>query len=198
MSENDALPDRVQAAGPAEAGWEPPDWTDVFRRHRRRQLATMAAFVLLVSVTPVQWWTGIDRSVDWSYWAVLVTMLILVGEAIHSRVSAAGRATWEHDTRRKVRVEHALRYHVSIGTADRPLVTERAQAIRTMSNLALVGWPLLAVVVAAPILDLAKIPDFLVVPVVVTCLLLLARSVRRGRWARRWLADPLPREPAAR
>ena len=184
----------AQAEPAADVGWEPTDWTDVLRRQRRQQFAIGAALFLLVSVQPVQWLTGIDRSVDWSYWLVLATMLILLGEAIHSRVSEDGRASWERDIRRKVRIEHALRHHVSLGAADRALVTERAQAIRTMSKVALVGWPMLAVVVAAPILDLAKIPDLLVVPVIVACLLLLARSVRRGRWARRWLADPVPRD----
>ena len=129
---------------------------------------------------------------DWSYWLVLATMLILLGEAIHSRVSEGGRASWERDTRRKVRIEHALRHHVSIGAADRALVTERAQAIRTMSMVALVGWPMLAVVAAAPILDLSKIPDLLVVPVMVARLLLLARS-----GAGRTLGTPLAGRPAA-
>ena len=194
MSENHASPGRVEAGGAAEVGWEPPDWTDVLRRQRRQQFAIGAALFLLVSVEPVQWLTGIDRSVDWSYWLVLATMLILLGEAIQSRVSEEGRANWERDTRRKVRVKHALRHHVSIGAADRALVTERAQAIRTLSKVALVGWPLLAVLVAGTILDVSRLPAFTVVPVVVACLLLLARSVRRGRLARRWLADPLPRD----
>lgn len=197
MGEDDALAGRVQADGPAEGGWEPPDWNDVLRRHRRLQSAAVAGMVLLFSVTPVLWWTGVDRSVGWGYWIALVAMLLLSGETIQSRVSADGRANWERDTRRKVRIEHALRHHVSIGAADRALVTERARSIRTLSNVALAGWPFLAVVGAAPILDLATVPDLLVVPVVVACLFLLARSVWRGRLARRWLADPLPRESAA-
>jgi hypothetical protein len=52
---------------------------------------------------------------------------------------------------------------------------------------------LLGVVFVAGVLD-DHVTASLAVPVVLLCLLLVGRAVRRARLARRWLADPLPRD----
>jgi hypothetical protein len=132
------------------------------------------------------------------YWLWLLITVIYVGEAVQSRVSAAGRAQWERETRRHVRISHALRHHVGIGAADRALVTERARTMNTWSKVAFVGWPLLAVALVAGLLDAGDPPASLIGLVIAVCLLLVARAVRRARLARRWLADPTPRDERPR
>lgn len=179
----------------ADVGWEPADWTDVLRRKRRSQLAGTATMVLLFFVvTPLLRWTVTDRPLGWTYWLYVVVTLIIVGETVHSWVSAEGRASWERDARQQVRVEHAWRHHVGIGAEDRARVTERARAVNTVSKVAFVGWPLLAGVLVAGILQDPELPTWPAVPVIAAGLLLVARSVRRRGRARRWLADPLPRD----
>lgn len=192
------VPDEAPAVRGAEAGWEPRDWAGVLRRHRRRQLAGPAVMVLLIFVvTPLLRWTVLDPTFGWTYWLMVVVTLIMVGETVESRVSTQARASWEREARQQVRVEHAWRHHVSIGAEDRACVTERAGAVATVSMVAFVGWPLLAGVLGAALLQgHLDLPAAFVVPVVAACLLLVGRSVRRRRTARRWLADPLPRDPA--
>ena len=147
-------------------------------------------------MTPLLRWTVLDPTFGWSYWLGVVVTLIIVGETVESRVSTEARASWERDARQQVRVERAWRHHVGIGAEDRARVTERARAVDTVSKVAFVGWPLLAGVLVAGILQDPELPTWPAVPVIAACLLLVARSVRRRGRARRWLADPLPREPA--
>jgi hypothetical protein len=185
----------AQAERAAEGGWEPADWSACLRSRRRRQLATVVGLVLLVGVVaPVLRLIVLGRPPSLSYWFWVSFTLIFVVETVYSFVSASGRVQWERETRRNVRVSHALRHHVGIGAADRALVTERAQSIDTWSKVAFVGWPLVAVVFVAGMLDDQGPTMPLVVPVVLACILLVARAVRRARRARRWLAHPLPRD----
>jgi hypothetical protein len=196
--------DRPQAAAdPAESdhaadiGWEPPEWAAVLRSRRRRQTAVAAGMVALFGVVhPVLRLVVQDRPLGLMYWVWLLIAVICVVEAVLSRVTAEGRAEWERDTRRDVRISHALRHHVGIGAADRSLVTERARTMNTWSQVAFVGWPLLAVVFVGRSLEVDAL-TFLIVPVIVLCLLLVARAAQRFRRARRWLADPLPRDEHA-
>jgi hypothetical protein len=113
---------------------------------------------------------------------------------------------WEDEARQEVRIEHALRHHVSIGAADRQLVTEQAATIRRWAVVSLVGWPLLLTVLVAPLLASADVPPPAKIGFGLIAGLLCAAIVReqwrRVRRARRWLAEPLPRprpdDPPAR
>jgi hypothetical protein len=196
VTEDDVQPVRDEAPVDrgADVGWEPPDWTDVLRRQRRLQLVGPATMVLLIFVvTPLLRWTVLDPTFGWSYWLGVAVTLIIVGETVESYVSTEARASWEQDTRKKVRVEHALRHHTSIGAADRALVTDRARAMYLWARVGFVGWPFLGVALVGRMLEV-RLPSSLAVPVVVVCLLLVGRAVRKARLARRWLADPLPRD----
>lgn len=178
-----------------EIGWESPDWAAVLRRHRRRQAAVGAGMVAFICVVvPLVRLVVQDRPLSLMYWLWLLITIIYVGEAISSRVTADGRAQWERETRQKVRISHAIRHHVGIGVRDRSLVTERARSIATWSKVAFVGWPLLAAALVARRLEVGDLPASLILLVSVVCLLLVARAVHRARQARRWLADPLPRD----
>ena len=185
--------DPAQAGPASDAGWEPADWRDRLRRRRCRQLATAIGLVVLIGVVAPLLRVTLDRPPSVTYWIWAFLTLVYVVEAAYSWISPAGRARWEQETREQVRVSHALRHHVGIGTADRALVTERARTMNTWSKVAFVGWPLLGVVFVAGILD-DRVPASLAVPVVLLCLLLVGRAVRKARLARRWLADPLPRD----
>jgi hypothetical protein len=129
-----------------------------------------------------------------SDWLIASCLVIAAVETVHSFVGAAGREKWERETRERVRVWHALRHHVGIGATDRALVTDRARHMATWSKVAFVGWPLLAVFFVGGYLDDQGPTLPLVVPVVIACMLMVARAVRQARLARRWLADPLPRD----
>ncbi len=97
-----------------------------------------------------------------------------------------------------MRVEHALRHHVSIGAADRELVTERAESIDTWAEAHFVGWPVLAAVVLLAagnddsLAQLEKWPWF--VGLLAVCAWFFWDTRRRLQWALRWLDDPLPRD----
>ena len=189
------VPAEAPADPAAEVGWEPSDWSACLRRQRRKQLATVVGLVLLVGVVaPLLRLMVLGRPPSLTYWFWMSFTLLYVASAVHSYASATGRASWEQETRQSVRVSHALRHHVGIGAADRRPVTERAKSIDTWSKVAFVGWPLVAVVFVAGMLDGQGPTMPLVVPVVIACILLVARAVHRSRLARRWLADPLPRE----
>jgi hypothetical protein len=187
----------VWAAARAGAGWEPADWEVLLRRRRRRQLLDIGFLVALVLVAaPVVRWVR-DRPPNGTYWVWVVLTLVLVGRFLWSRFTADGRYQWDVETRREIRIEHALREHVSIGHEGRGLVTERAELIRTWSWVAFVGLPVLGVAVLAGIestdgLSLAQELAWGAVVIVVCAGLLLLRR-RRYRLAVRWLADPLPR-----
>lgn len=194
---DDRLPDVAAAASAepaAEVGWEPADWSACLRRERRRQLAAAIGLVVFVGVVgPVVGFTVLDWSPDLGYLLPVAISLIFAAETVISFVSATDRARWERETREEVRIRHALRHHTGIGAANRALVTERARAKVTVSKVAFVGWPLLAVVLIGRSLEVADPPASLIGLVTAACLLLVARAVQRFRRARRWLADPLPR-----
>lgn len=193
----EAAVDRAEGDHAADVGWEPQDWAAVLRRHRHRQTAVAAGMVALFGVViPLLVLVVQDRSLGLMYWVWLLITVAHVGEDVLSRVTADGRAQWERETRERVRIWHALRHHVGIGATDRALVTDRARHLATWSKVAFVGWPLLGVVFVAGMLD-DHVPASLAVPVVLLCLLLVGRAVRRARLARRWLADPLPRDDQA-
>lgn len=186
--------DQAQAERAADVGWEPADWSACLRRERRKQLATVIGLVVFVGVVlPVLGLVVLDRPPSLSYWFWGAFTLIFVAETAYSFASAAGRVQWERETRQAVRVRHALRHHRGIGAADRALVTERARSLATGSKVASVGWPLLALLLVVGILE-GRDPRAFLIVLVVACLLLVARAVRRARLARRWLADPLPRD----
>jgi len=174
---------------PLEHAWEPPaGWAAVLRRDRRLQVALLAACVLTV-VTAVIVREDVGSAVLPSL-AVSALAVRLTAPLVHAR----SRAAWEADVRRRTRIEHALRRHESVGSDFHETVTERAEEIDALSRGSWIGWPVTAVtgVLLASLADEAR---FHVLGGVLTivALALLVRSQRRGRWARRWLADPLPR-----
>lgn len=183
----------------AAAGWEPPDWGAVLRRRRLRQWGG-AAFLLLIAVAVaplVRLLLDEPARVSWNW---LTFAIIAAGFASWSQFPARGRAAWEKEARREVRIGHALRHHASIGAAGRSLVTERAEKIDTLSGASLMGWPLLTALFVVPLVMVADDPATrigvgLVGLVVGTAL--VRRNRRRVRWARRWLADPLPRRSSS-
>jgi hypothetical protein len=177
----------------ADIGWEPSDWSACLRRLRRTQLATVIGLVVLAGGLPVLWFAVLDQRPSLTYWFWASFTLVFVAENTSSLVSATGRVRWERETRQAVRTRHALRHHTSIGAADRALVTARARTVHTWAKVAFVAWPLLGIVLVAGMLD-DQVPASLGVPLVLLCLLLVGRAVRRSRLARRWLADPLPRD----
>ena len=178
----------VPARPAGDVGWEPSDWSACFRREHHKQLALAIGLVVVAGAVLL---TGPPGLSDWLTTACL---LIVAVETVYSFVSAEGREKWERETRQTVRVRHALRHHSSIGAADRALVTDRARHTATWSTVAFVGWPLLAVALVGRGLEVADPPTSLMVLGIVACLLLVARAVQRLRRARRWLADPLPRD----
>ena len=183
----------AQAESAEEGGWEPTDWSACLRRARRKQLALVGGMVLLFwVVSPVHQLTVDDRPLGLMHWVWAFLGLLYVVEMVISFVSETDRLRWEQETRQAVRITHALRHHTSIGFADRALVTDRAKAMALWARVGFVGWPLLGAFFIAGILD-DHLPASLTVPVVLLCLLLVGRAVRKARLARRWLADPLPR-----
>lgn len=178
--------DQAPAERLGEAGWEPSDWSACLRHEQHKQLAMAISLVVLAGALLLTGPPGV------SDWLTAACLLIIAVETVYSVVSAERREQWERETRERVRVWHALRHHVGIGATDRPLVTDRARHLATWSKVAFVGWPLLGVVFVVGMLD-DHVPASLAVPVVLLCLLLVGRAVRRARLARRWLADPLPR-----
>lgn len=182
------VPAGDQAAPAAEVGWEPSDWSACLRREQHKRLAMAIGLVALAGALLLTGPPGL------SDWLVAFCLLLVAVETAHSFVAAGAREKWERETRQSVRVRHALRHHSSIGTADRALVTDRARHMATWSMVAFVGWPLLATVLVGRGLEVADRPTSLIVLVIVACFLLVARAAQRFRHARRWLADPLPRD----
>jgi hypothetical protein len=193
------VPAEAQAERQAEVAWEPTDWAVVFRRRRLRQVLVAAALLAVVAAGPFVRIAMDEPPFRATWWLYLAVMIAYCGETAWRTLSARGRAEWEETTRQEIRVEHALRHHVSIGEKDRAAVTKRADELNRNSRVAVIGYPLLALVSIAALVELDS-PTVLMVVVtataVVVCGLLLTRSLRRRRWGTRWLADPLPREPA--
>jgi hypothetical protein len=187
----------AQAQRAPDVGWEPDDWAPVLRARRRGDLLVLVALVLGTVTSLVVRLVVRDRPLAVETWFWLVAVLVYVAVMVRAHATSAGRSEWLEETRRDVRVDHALRHHVSIGAADRAAVSKRAEELDRNAGVAVVGYPLLALVAVATLAEL----DFPTVPKVVAtaaavavCGLLLTRSLRRGRWGTRWLADPLPRD----
>ncbi|MFP5370079.1 MAG: hypothetical protein ACLGI3_04940, partial [Actinomycetes bacterium] len=147
-------PRPAMAAAPADraadVSWEPVDWDATLRERRRaewRDVVLMLAVFLVV--LPVLQVAVFDDPLRAWHWVWFAWALVLTAHAIRSHFTVRGRERWELQTRQEVRVEHALRFHVSIGAADRDLVTGRADEIDSWAPAHFVGWPLAAVVVAA-------------------------------------------------
>ena len=186
----------------ADVGWEPPDKANILRRRRRNSLVFVALTVLVtVVVLPLVRVLVLERPMRWTSFVWAAWALLLGANTWWLHVTDRGRALWERETLQELRVEHALRHHVSIGAANREAVTVRAQRLDAYSGLAVFGYPVLVVVVAAVAVEADPSPIELTAVVGLAVLvfgLLLLRSLRRGRMGTRWLADPLPRdeEPA--
>lgn len=185
----------------SDGAWEPPDKARILRRRRRSSLAFVALLILLVVlVFPLFQVLVLERPIRWTTWVWAAWALLLGWQTWRSHFTARGRAEWERATIEELRVEHALRHHVSIGAEERPLVTARAQRLDAYSGLAVFGYPVLVVVAAAFVVEAdaspAQVTTAVCLAVVVFGLLLL-RSLRRGRMGTRWLADPLPRDEEA-
>ena len=198
---DDRLP-RLEARAQAEHGWEPDDWAAILRRRRRLDWLSAGGLVLAAVLFPIVRLV-LDRSLDLSFWVFLAIVLINAWETWQRHRTEEGRVRWERETGQKVRLGHALREHVSIGRDERDVVTARARAINRWAPAHVVGWPLLAVLTLVGIdADGGQYRDARLVfgvGVSLLCAILVFRAATRVRRARRWLADPLPRDdsPAA-
>jgi hypothetical protein len=125
-----------------------------------------------------------------------VVVLVLAAGSLRPLRTSAGRAAWNERTGRLVRVEAALRDHVSIGEDERDEVTAVAQHRRQLAGPAWFGYPLLVLFVAYLLFDSDAISPLVAwvgtAAAVVLCGLGLLRSHRRDVEAKRWLAEPLP------
>ncbi len=181
----------------AEVGWEPPDWDATLRKRRRAEWRQIGFVIAVVGLLPFVEALALDRPLRVWSWFALAMGLLWAAQVWWLHFTVRGRARWEPPTRRDVRVEHALRHHVSIGAADRELVTERAESIDTWAWAHFVGWPVLAAVALLVANDdslrgLEKWP--LSLGVLAVCAWYFWDTRRRLQWALRWLDDPLPRD----
>jgi hypothetical protein len=187
---------RAWAGAPSErateVGWEPADWDAVLRRRRRAQWSQAGVLLLLAVVIGPLVRFLMDRPTRVS-WVWLGLALVVAGVAWWSQFTRRGRAAWLEEAGQEIRIEHALRHHVSIGAADRELVTARAEKIARWAWAALIGWPLLVALCATILVisadGIAARIAFGLVGVLV-CGGLVRAERRRMRWAQRWLADP--------
>ena len=181
----------------ADIGWAPPDWDAALREQRRAEWHSVGLVLVGTGVVlPLLRILVHDRPLTAWYLIFIGGALALAVLTWRSRSSAERRERWDRQTRQAIRVEHALRSHVSIGAADRELVTERAEEIDSWALAHFVGWPLAAVVVvAATVSDptLTAADQMLAWLFALFCVVQLLLACRRVREARRWLDDPLPR-----
>lgn len=188
----------VEAAAADRAtdlGWEPADWDAMLRKRRRDFVADTWLFIALLWGAPFAGAALENRPPRLVVLVVVALWTSLLLYQLHRTSTPSGRRQWAETTKEEIRVERALRHHVSIGAADREFVTERADAIDSWAPAHFVGWPLLAVLAIAAIVDPTvsgsdRIVFWLFVLFSVVQLLLACRRVRE---ARRWLDDPLPR-----
>ena len=108
--------------------------------------------------------------------------------------NAGAQRDWEDTAREEIRIRHALRHHADVGSEFREIVTDRADRIASRLTVALVAWLLLAVCASGlavlhgdPLVRIGALAG----GVLAACA--LVSFYRRGRWAVRWLDDPLPR-----
>lgn len=182
--------------------WEPADWAAVLRRRRlsvaggaAALVAGVAALVVLLSVLH----SAPPTIAAW----VLVAVAVVLALAILAPLLTAGRrARWEERQRWAVLADHALAAHVSIGADARDAVSERARTRISLAGAAVVGYPLLLLLVAFLLWNDGDLPGLAVLAgvliAVVLCGWALVASRRRAAEARRWLADPRPPEPPRR
>lgn len=129
-------------------------------------------------------------------WVLLGVVVVLVAVYLWPLRSAAARTVWADRGRRQGRIDAALHDHVSIGREERDEVTAQAEARRSLTTAAYLGYPLLVVFVAFLLFNadavtgVAALLGTLVA--LALCGLALLRSRRRAAEARRWLDDPLP------
>ena len=150
-----------------------------------------AAFVVVLSLVARAWPTVYA-------WVLFAVVLVLAAAFLWPLRNAAGRAAWDERTRRLIRVDLALREHVSLGEDERDDVTAAAQHRRQLAGPAWFGYPLLALFVAYLLFNSQAVSALVAgvgtLAAVVLCGLALLRSHRRDVEAKRWLAEPLPPE----
>jgi MFS family permease len=187
------LPGDVEAEQPAG-----PEAVDALVRRRRRALVVMSLGLVAVVAIFLAALSVVEQAPPTLFaWILLGLVVVLAVGSLWPLRGAESRARWDERTRRLVRVETALRQHVSIGEEDRDAVTAAAQGRRSMAGAAWFGYPLLAVFVAFLLFNSTlPWPAALVFTLlaVVLCALGLLHARRRDREARRWLAEPLPPE----
>jgi hypothetical protein len=192
-------PGDVRAEPPApvpEA--EEPDWAALVRRRRRALVGTWlgitgayAALMVILSLTAGAWPTRYA-------WALLVVLLIGLVVSLWPLLSGARRARWTDRALDAVRIEHALQRHVSVGADYRDAVTEHAGNQASLAGAAILGYPLLFLLLAFLLFNDGDIPGLWALlgtlVAAALCGWALLASRRRGARARRWLAEPLPPE----
>ena len=186
----------MHAERTADVGWEPPAWEPVLRERRRAEWRDVGKdLVVFLLVLPLLGLEELDSPWRVGFWLAGPLLLVVLAWWPHS--SAERRERWERQTRREVRIEHALGHHVSIGAADRELVTEQAEKIDTWAEAHFLGWPVLAVVCLAAVgtdPELAGYAKWIwAIGLLTICAVQFLRARRRLQWALRWLDDPLPR-----
>jgi len=177
-----------------EREWEPPEgWAERIRSERRRQIrGAMAVALTFVGVVVLLFLVKGPPRYSISLIAPGLCVLLSIVQII--RVAAGWDEKADREVQSAVRVDHALRSHASVGSAYRDQVTERAKDIIATSDVGLFGWPVLSAgsVLLAVVVD-STTERLVCLSWAALSVLALVASQRRARWARRWLADPLPR-----
>ena len=168
-------------------------------RRRRRALVLGAVGVVLAYVLFVTALSLVWRAWPTLYaWVLLAVVLVLATASLWPLRTSEGRVAWDERTGRLVRIDAALRDHVSLGEDDRDDVTAAAQHRRQLAGPAWFGYPLLVLFVAFLLFNSDAISSLVAwvgtLAAVVLCGLGLLRSHRRDVEAKRWLAEPLPPE----
>ena len=192
----------VGGVGEEPESWEPADWAAILRRRRLAVaggavvlVAAVAALVVLLSVLH----SAPPTIAAW----VLIGVAVLVALGILAPLlTAARRSSWAQRQRWAVLADHALAAHVSIGADARDAVSDRARTRISLAGAAVLGYPLLFLLVAFLLWNDGDLPGPAVLAGVLVAAVLcgwaLVASRRRAAEARRWLADPLPPEPPRR
>jgi len=197
-------PSSSPAGGVADepAPWAPADWAAVLRR--RRLAAAGGAVVLVAAVAGLVAGLSVLHSAPPTVAAwVLVGVAVLLALAILAPLlTPERRSRWEKRQRWAVLADHALAAHVSIGADARDAVSERARTRISLAGAAVLGYPLLFLLVSFLLWNDGDLPGP-AVPVGALiaaglCGWALVCSRRRAAAARRWLADPQPPEPPRR
>ena len=180
----------------ADVGWEPADWDATLRKRRRVAVAKTWLLIALCWAILFVWAALDDRPPRLLSLVIAALWTSLLLYELYRMSTPDGRRQWAEKTVEEIRVRYALRCHVSIGAADRELVTGRANEIDSWALAHFVGWPMAAVVVGAATASdptLSTADQILAWLIVLFCVAQLLLACRRVREARRWLDDPLPR-----